>query len=355
MEENNKDIRKMYYEYYRALRTVEFMEGYDGWKSWQELREKIRRRRVRGITRVTSIAAAVLVFAVSVAYIHVTIIFRKPEIPVVMASSFPEMKSKKAILIFEDGESIDLTRLKGRIDDGDSKTEISNVDQQLTYKPAEMAEENVKYHTLEVPRGGEYQLVLSDGTKVWINSESSLHYPEVFGGTREITLNGEAYFEVAKDNSRPFIVHVGDNSIEVLGTHFNISAYEKDRIFTTLAEGKVKVAHGDQFVVLRPNEQAIIEPGVPTIEVKEVKVALYISWIKGSYEFRDTELGDIAAQLSRWYDVDFRFTDESLKDKRFAGIIHRDEELGFMLEIIERVAGVRFTRDKDVIYIDYPK
>ena len=265
------------------------------------------------------------------------------------------MRSKKAVLVFEGGERVDLARLKGRIDDGEGKTEINNTEQQLVYKSDKSTGVDIKYHILQVPRGGEYQLVLSDGTKVWVNAESSIRYPETFGDRREINLDGEAYFEVAKDSSRPFIVHVGDNSIEVLGTHFNISAYTKDRVYTTLAEGKVKVSRADQFVVLQPNEQAIIEPDMRGIEVKEVNAALYVSWIKGSYEFRDTRLGDIAAQLSRWYDVDIRFADERLKDKRFAGVIYRDEELGFTLKIIERVAGVRFVRKENAIYIDHPK
>lgn len=107
---------------------------------------------------------------------------------------------------------------------------------------------------------------------------------ETFGDTRELMLTGEAYFEVAKDPARPFIVHVGDNSVEVLGTHFNVSSYEKGKLYTTLAEGKVKVSHDGQSVILNPNEQAIIEPGISGIEIREVDAFLYTSWINGRYE-----------------------------------------------------------------------
>ncbi len=356
MAKNNKEIRDIYFEYYRTKRSREFMDQHDSWKSWLELKEKIERKRNRRVARRISVAATVAVLVAFAAYLRVVYVHEEREpVTVAVSYSFPEMKSNKAILLFDDGTRVDLTKQSGRIDVDESMAEISNVDRQLVYKSTEAAVTEVKYNTLSVPRGGEYQLVLSDGTKVWVNAESSLRYPESFGDRREVMLSGEAYFEVAKDAARPFIVQVGDNSIEVLGTHFNVSSYEEDRMYTTLAEGKVKVSHAGQSVILHPNEQAMIRPEVSGIGVREVDASLYTSWIKGRFEFRDTELGDIAAQLSRWYDVEIRFADESLKNKRFAGIVYRDEELGFSIEIIERVANVQFVRKDNVIYIDHPK
>lgn len=356
MAKNNKEIRDIYFEYYRTKRSREFVDQYDSWKSWQELKGRIERKRNRLVVRKISIAATVAVLIAFTAYLHVVYVHEEREpITVAVSYSFPEMKSNKAILLFEDGTRVDLTKQSGRIDVDESMAEISNVDRQLVYKSTEVAVTELKYNTLSVPRGGEYRLVLADGTKVWMNAESSLRYPESFGDKREVTLSGEAYFEVAKDTARPFIVLVGDNSIEVLGTHFNVSSYEKDRIYTTLAEGKVKVCHNGQSVILHPNQQAIIRPEVSEIGVREVDASLYTSWIKGRFEFRNTELGDIAAQLSRWYDVEIRFTDESLRHKRFAGVVYKDEELGFSIDIIERVANVLFVRKDNVIYIDHPK
>lgn len=356
MAKNNKEIRETYFEYYRTKRSREFIDRYDSWKSWQGVKEKAKRYRVRKMRKIAAVAAAVAVFVCFTVYFHIAYVFKEVKPVVVAASySFPEMKSKKAILVFDDGVRVDLAKQTGRLDDEGNMTEINNVNRQLVYKPAETVPAEIKYNTLSVPRGGEYQLVLSDGTKVWVNAESSLRYPETFGDTRELMLTGEAYFEVAKDPARPFIVHVGDNSVEVLGTHFNVSSYEKDKLYTTLAEGKVKVSHDGQSVILNPNEQAIIEPGISGIEIREVDAFLYTSWINGRYEFRDTQLESIVAQLSRWYDVDIRFADDSLKHKRFAGVIYRDEELGFAIKIIERVANVRFVRDNNMIYVDNPK
>ena len=181
-------------------------------------------------------------------------------------------------------------------------------------------------------------MILSDGTRIWMNAESLLRYPTSFiGEKREVFLEGEAFFEVAKDAKHPFIVHTNRHSVEVLGTSFNISAYPDYKVYTTLAEGRIKVSTAKVSVVLNPDQQAAY---------------LFTSWAKGNYEFRNTSLSEIVAQLSRWYNVDIYFKNESLKDKRFAGIIFRDEELNFAIEVIERVSNVHFTREEETIYIE---
>ncbi len=337
------------------LEKIRFRERNDLEKGWDSIQKKIRKRPM-SFVRLMRYAAAIVVFVAFTVYFHIVYVFNANE-PVMIATSFsfPEMKSKKAILVFDDGVKVDLTKRTGRLDNEGNMAEINNIDRQLVYKQTETTPLEVKYNTLSVPRGGEYQLILSDGTKVWVNAESSLRYPETFGEKRELILTGEAYFEVAKDSTRPFIVYVGDNAIEVLGTHFNVVSYKKDEVYTTLAEGMVKVSHNGQSVILNPDEQAIIEPKMSGIKVREVDASLYVSWINGRYEFRDTELENIAAQLSRWYDVDIRFAAEELKHKRLAGVIYRDEELGFTIKVVERVANVRFIRENNTIYINYLK
>ena len=337
------------------LEKIRFRERNDLEKGWDSIQKKIRKRPM-SFVRLMRYAAAIVVFVAFTVYFHIVYVFNANE-PVMIATSFsfPEMKSKKAILVFDDGVKVDLTKRTGRLDNEGNMAEINNIDRQLVYKQTETTPLEVKYNTLSVPRGGEYQLILSDGTKVWVNAESSLRYPETLGEKRELILTGEAYFEVAKDSTRPFIVYVGDNAIEVLGTHFNVVSYKKDEVYTTLAEGMVKVSHNGQSVILNPDEQAIIEPKMSGIKVREVDASLYVSWINGRYEFRDTELENIAAQLSRWYDVDIRFAAEELKHKRLAGVIYRDEELGFTIKVVERVANVRFIRENNTIYINYLK
>ena len=172
---------------------------------------------------------------------------------------------------------------------------------------------------------------------------------------REVFLEGEAFFEVAKDVRHPFIVHTDRHVVEVLGTSFNISAYPDYKVYTTLAEGRIKVSTSKISVILNPDQQAIIEPDDEDIVTRDVPAYLFTSWAKGNYEFRNTSLEEIVAQLSRWYNVDICFRNESLKHKRFAGIIFRDEELNFAIEVIEKVSDVHFIREGGVIYIEDSK
>lgn len=353
MERNQEEIRRTYFKYYRTKRSLEFMDRCDSGEAWCNIQEKLRaRRRKRSLIWSMSSVAAVILVIVHVGYIHTTHYLEKKELRMMMTSySFPETRSKAALLVFDDGMTVDLAKQNGKIREDGKNLKIANEDHQLVYTSGEKGMEETKYNTLYVPRGGEYQLVLADGTKVWINAESRLRYPEVFGDTREVFLTGEAYFEVSKDAERPFVVKMEKQTVEVLGTHFNVSAYPGDHVCTTLAEGRVKVTNGTASVVLHPDEQAVQVDGQEKIEVKEIDASLVISWVKGEYVFKNTELKSIAAQLSRWYNVNIQFENSELEHRRFAGIIYRDEELGFAIEVIERVANVRFVREDDLIYI----
>ncbi|MDL2319997.1 DUF4974 domain-containing protein [Alistipes sp. OttesenSCG-928-B03] len=196
---------------------------------------------------------------------------------------------------------------------------------------------------IEVPRGSEYKVRLDDGTMVWLNSESSIEYPKEFiGDKRNVKLTGEAFFEVAKDTGRPFAVEVEDMLITVLGTSFNINAYNKESYFTTLLSGCVLVAdrNGSQAIELRPNQQASFAEG--RIDVKEVDAEMYASWTKGKFYFRATPMEDIAAQLERWYDVEFEFTREEYRHEPFTGVISRSDTAGKTLDLIEKTTNLRF-------------
>ena len=198
------------------------------------------------------------------------------------------------------------------------------------------------YNTITVPRGGEYSLVLSDGTRVWLNAETELTYPTVFGkGERKLMLKGEACFEVVTDTARPFIVESFYNRVEVLGTRFNVSAYTgKSAVKTTLLRGKVKVSNRKGQLVLSPGEQAVcLEEEIEKCEVDARAVA---AWVDGTFEFENMSLGEITDQLGRWYDVDFVFADQQLKAITFTGAATRYRELDFVLRMLEELARVRF-------------
>ena len=360
MERERNQKKSLYFEYYFAERNEEYRSRYDHELAWNRLQQRILRRKIGRISLwCTTVSAAlfILTFGISQLLSHST---DTPDnnraLAIANAAAFPETGSRKAILTLGDGKKVDLTSMKGTIAD-DHAARISNeANQLLTYEKTETVNQQPQTNTLTVPRGGEYQLILSDGTKVWMNAESTLRYPTLFtGATREVHLQGEAFFEVSKDTHHPFIVHTDRHSVEVVGTSFNISAYPNHKIYTTLAEGKVKVSTSKTSVMLTPDQQAIIETDNEEIETRNTPASLYTSWAKGNYEFRNTPLKEIVAQLSRWYNVDIHFEDEYLERKRFAGIIFRNEELSFATEVIERVSNVHFVRRGEVIYIEVSK
>ena len=201
-----------------------------------------------------------------------------------------------------------------------------------------------KNNELIIPKGGEYQVVLADGTKVWLNSASRLIYPQSFmGKERRVVLSGEAFFDVAHDAERPFIVETSRMNVKVLGTRFNVNDYDdNEEVSTTLVNGSVEIISGDQQAFrLVPGEQAYGKEN--ELEKREVNVRLYTSWIDGKFLFNNTELEEIAKQISRWYDVEIFFSSESVKKVRFTGAIVKFKPLEDLVRMIESTSQVRFS------------
>lgn len=259
---------------------------------------------------------------------------------------------KKAILTLANGEVIDLTasqdtRLKEK--DGTAiQIDSARVNYQSTPQVATPARE--VYNKVEIPRGGEYSLLLSDGTRVHLNSMSSLRFPVHFTGSiREVELQGEAYFEVSK-NGKPFIVKTGSRQVEVLGTTFNISAYRGEEYQTTLLTGSVKVhtSRGENRL-LKPSEQACIAPDTDEISVRKVDPYLYTSWIQGRIHFKDQRLDDIMKSLARWYDMTVVYKTEKLKNLKFGCNVDRYKDITPFLELLESTGKVTITiKDKTI-------
>ncbi|MCW2263079.1 MULTISPECIES: FecR family protein [Sphingobacterium] len=194
------------------------------------------------------------------------------------------------------------------------------------------------YQTIETPKGGTYQITLSDGTKIWLNAASTLTYPSDLktSKSRIVSLEGEAYFEVAKDKSRPFIVKSKNQTVKVLGTHFNISCYGDEKsVKTTLIEGSVEV----NDVLLRPNEQSILTDN--KIKVLTVAAEKSIAWKNGKFVFKSENLGSIMKKLARWYDVEI-IVDGDISDKIFTGSISRYDNISKILEKISFTQAVKF-------------
>lgn len=236
-----------------------------------------------------------------------------------------EVGANKAILELEDGTAIELAAGKT------FKTEHArNTEEALVYENTALSSKKVAMNTLTIPRGGEYKLVLGDGTKVWINSESKLSYPTHFekGKSRTVKLlYGEAYFEVTPSTANgggDFHVSHKMQDIQVLGTHFNIKAYaDEANIYTTLVEGKVKVTHENGSQTLAPNQQSILDVSANTLSVITVDVTNEIAWKDGIFNFEKQSLKDIMNVLSRWYDMEFTFEDQALEDLKFIGSINK--------------------------------
>jgi len=265
--------------------------------------------------------------------------------------------SSNAVLIMANGKNVDLKNSATKNLVENDGTLINNADQELSY--LDQTPQNAKetlMNTLLVPKGGEYTLVLSDGTRIFVNSMSKLEFPVRFtGNKREITLEGEAYFEVAPDQSKPFIVTVKGAQIQVLGTSFNIKAYGDDQqSFTTLVEGKVKLRASNPaspVCFLEPNQQAVFDPSTSGFEVQKVDAAQIVQWISGKYSFTNQSLDEIMKTLSRWYDFNYQYENESLKSLRFEGGLNKYENIEPILEIIRRTGKVNVTvKGKEVLF-----
>jgi hypothetical protein len=266
--------------------------------------------------------------------------------------------SSKATLVLDDGRMIPLTA------DTSFRMQVEGVmmkedlDAGLKYEVSDSLREVLKrqpvgYNKLVVPRGGEYIMTLADGTRVWLNAETEMRYPVVFGkDTREVYVKGEAYFEVAKDASSPFIVHASGVATRVLGTSFNVMAYEgEDRVEITLVTGNVEVEDAGSRCPLMPGWQAVVDRETHRIARREVNVAAYTSWRNGLFDFGEMTLEELVVKLGRWYDVDFVFESDSARGKRFTGAVKRSNTLEFTLHFIEKTSNVYFKVDGRTIRI----
>lgn len=214
------------------------------------------------------------------------------------------------------------------------------------------------YNTISTPKGGQYQVTLADGTKVWLNAASSIRFPVKFSGTeRPVEITGEAYFEVAKNPSMPFKVKAAGTVIEVLGTHFNINAYtDEATVKTTLLEGKVKITpSGNNHVAtsrfLTPGQQALVDPYGSIRINNQADVEEAVAWKNGRFQFNSADLHSILRQIARWYDVDIEYKINT--DLHFTGQITRNENVSKVLEKLKLTGEVTFTVEGRKIIVSH--
>ena len=320
---------------------------------WPELRRKLRKRgRARYLSGgwIARYAAVLLVGVVAAWWLARSEDEPVPSVTVARQEILPgEMK---AVLRLESGERIALGKRAERQDERLAVRGISERDSALVY--GEQPERRVERHVLTVPRGGEYVLTLADSTRVWMNSDSELRYPSRFeGGERRVSVTGEAYFQVAKDESLPFVVEAGGAAVRVTGTEFNVMAYPDDgRVETTLVSGGVDVEANGQTRRVAPGSQAVYDKASGSLDVRAVDLALYTSWKDGLFEFRDMPLGAVARQLERWYDVEILFAAAAVADIRFTGAVKKMKPLAFILDIIQGTRSVDYRIEGRQVIID---
>lgn len=252
----------------------------------------------------------------------------------------------KAMLTLNDGSVISLNDVVNGEVASQGGTKISKLaNGQVVYNPGDTAA-NVLFNTLTTPRGGQFKLTLPDGSNVWLNSSSSIRYPTAFAGKeRKVQVTGEAYFEVAHDASKPFLVSVGDADIKVLGTHFNVNAYPDEAAAkTTLLQGSVSLSKAGMTTLLKPGQQAQIGSAGNFKLIDDVDLDEVVAWKNGYFSFAGADLQAVMRQIARWYDVEITY-EGTIPDRQFGGKISRNSNVSEVLNILKetkvnfRIAG----------------
>lgn len=345
-EEQMRQLLKTMFMSRQALKLREKQE-YDVHEAWQRVNKRTRakgsRRMIRGWMKY---AALFILFLGIVSLWRVYDNKEKPIVATVQSDSILP-GSLKAELILANGERIvlDSEARSKEMEALGIKLENDTVNGLLKYEAGAVDNSiGMKYNTLNVPKGGEYSLILPDGSRVWLNSETTLRFPVQFtGGKRVVYLSGEAYFRVKKDTSAAFHVYTKQQEITVLGTTFNVSAYENDWFTeTTLIEGKVAVEGGAERVVMKPSEQYILDKRSGVGELKEVETEFYTSWIDGKFYFTSFTFEEIVKKLERWYDFTMIYEEDDIRQMRFSGVINKHRPIEEMLRFLEKTTDIHF-------------
>lgn len=270
-----------------------------------------------------------------------------------LTSQLEVNQTNEPVLVLENGEKISLR--KDTFSLQKNYATIHKKDASISYKSDNQETDNETeevQHRLVIPKGKTYDLLLADGTHVWLNAETELTYPTNFNGDqRKVKLKGEAFFDVAKDAQKPFIVELESMDIKVLGTSFNISNYEEDKTeCVTLVSGSVEVNVAQKGTYqITPSEQLSLSEFHQTVNIEKVDTELFTSWKDNKYIFKNARLDDILKKLHRWYDFSVAYEDALMGEKRFSIIIDREDDLSKVLEIISYTSNIKLEyKDKRI-------
>lgn len=336
--------------------------------NWQRLSESITRETPARVISMTHrwrwVAASVIILLVAGGYFWIS--NRNAPASQQASTTWTDIAPGRngAVLTLGNGAQMVLDSARKGIIATQNGSPVILKDNSVAYGQAVSPDASIVYNTLSTPRGRQYHLELPDGTGVWLNAASSIHYPTSFTGKqRSVRVDGEVYFEVAKDKTKPFIVDIaGKARVEVLGTHFNINAYTDEAYMkTTLLEGSIKLisrlpaqtgpAVNGQVAILKPGQQAKLKNN--TIQVmNEADPGMAVAWKDGSFQFNRTPIDEILRQLSRWYDINIVY-EEKVPQLSFTGVLRRDYSLVQTLTILETL-GIHFRIEGKIKLIVMP-
>ena len=320
-------------------------------RGWRQLQQKARSgRSVRKIKWFPYAAAIVLILSVGGVFYFSGDKEQTEILPI--AKNEVQVPGSRAVLILPDGRKVDLENEVLRSDLAQSDSLLLVSARSLKYRDIDSPDTTEIFHTLEIPRGGEYLLALSDGTMIYLNSESTLSFPVKFQGKeRKVYLTGEAYFKVAKNTEHPFVVTAGELEVLVTGTTFGVSAYKDEKdIQTTLESGRVTVRVEGKSVKLVPNKQVLFNKSTMGLEVRDVDVDLYLAWADGRLVYDNCPLEKILTDLGRWYNIDVFYSRDELRSYQFSLNMKKHEEFTQVLELIGKTGEVQFEiKDNTVI------
>lgn len=318
--------------------------SYDANKAWMEVTQKAARRRSKKLGMIYRVAASVVVvLGVSLA---------------LWMNQNKKVNMKKVVEVVQVAEIVPgrpmatLTVASGAVYQLDTLNNVAlssalaaNNGKEVIFMDIQGRDSlvEVQYNKIEIPRGGEYKITLSDGTRVHLNAQTELRFPESFANSdrRVVYLSGEAYFEVAKNATKPFIVCCKNYNVKVLGTSFNVNDYEDESDSkTTLASGKVEIDMNGRQTVLKPGQQAVIKAG--RVNVKEVDVEVYTTWMHENFRFQSETVEEIMKKLARWYNIDVVYLSESVKNYHFTGYLPRYANISGVLDLLSLTTKIKF-------------
>lgn len=330
------------------------------YQHWQEafelnLRRRERKERQHKLLKWGSAAAAVLLLLIGGVEWY---LWQQPTVQQQQPyAAYQEPDRSKVRLLTATGTVVDLSQNTQQDTLTIDGVKVAKAQKTLAYPANASSSSTGKtvVNKVEVPRGAEFCLALSDGTRVWLNSDSRLSYPVAFTSEcREVELEGEAYFEVTRNESRPFIVHAAGMSITVLGTEFNVNTRKPEYVQTTLVKGKVEIgSQSAPSVLMKPGDMALTNVQNGKTVITPVNVRKYTAWRYGEYFFEDTTIEEILNELALWYDVGIVYQSDLLRKEKFSGCLPRSESIMAMLNKIGQTTYVHFSVQQNRIVVSY--